>query len=78
MDGFLVLIVGGMFGTVKLFVVGSQHENCVFDMLRFWKYGLYAFLRFAPFKERGSTGEEKASMLLTTFEGRGKVQIKID
>jgi hypothetical protein len=24
-------------------ILESEMENCVFDMLRFWKYGLYAF-----------------------------------
>ena len=33
-------------------ILESEMENCVFDMLRFWKYALYAFLRFALFKEK--------------------------
>ena len=32
-------------------------------MLRFWKYGLYVFLRFALFKEKNGVGEGKASIL---------------
>jgi len=36
----------------------------VYDILLFEKYGLYALLRFALFKERRSTGEGKASILL--------------
>jgi hypothetical protein len=33
-------------------------------MLGFGKYYLYSFLRFALFRERRHTGEEKASKLL--------------
>jgi hypothetical protein len=35
-------------------------------MLRFWKYGLYAFLRFALFKERRS---QEKGRLPYYFEG---------
>ena len=47
----------------------------LFDMLRFWKYGLYAFLRFALFKERRSSRRREG--FHTAFEGKeGRVQIK--
>ncbi len=36
----------------------GNYGNCVFDMLRFWKHGLYAFLRFCFFKERRARRRE--------------------
>jgi hypothetical protein len=45
----------------------------VFDILRFRKYGLYAFLRSALFKEQRSTGEGEG--FHNTFERKeGKLK----
>ena len=46
----------------------ANSDLCVFDMLRFWKYGLYAFLRFALFKERRLSRRREG--FDTTFEGK--------
>jgi hypothetical protein len=45
-------------------VAKAPSRRARFDMLFFWKYGLYAFLRFALFEEKRSAGERKASTLL--------------
>jgi hypothetical protein len=46
----------------------GDYEECVFDLLRFWKYDLYAILRF--FGERRRTGEGKASDTTPQWEKR--------
>jgi len=48
----------------------------VYDMLRFWKYGIYAFLCFALFKERRPS--RRRGRLPYALEEKGeRVQIKI-